>query len=54
MIEIPGALASASKMPVEMIYEVCSAVQKEFNLKIMEFDGYVGLAKDLMFEFRDL
>jgi len=54
LIEIPGALASASKMPVEMIYEVSLAVQKEFNLKIMEFEGYVGLAKDLMFEFRDL
>jgi len=54
LIEIPGALASSSKMPIEKIYEVTSSVQEHFNLKIMEFEGYVNLAKDLMFEFRDL
>ena len=54
MIEIQGALASSRKMPIENIYEVTSSVQEQFRLKVMEFEGYVNLAKDLMFEFRDL
>ena len=54
LLEVPGALASSSKMPIEKIYEVTGSVQDQFNLRIMEFESYVGLAKDLMFEFRDL
>lgn len=54
LIELPGALASSSKMPIEKIYEVTASVQGQFNLKIMEFESYVNLANDLMFEFRDL
>lgn len=54
LIEIPGALASSSRMPIEKIYEVTSSIQEQFNLKVMEFEGYVNLARDLMFEFRDL
>ena len=54
LIEVPGALASSSTMPIEKIYEVTSSVQEQFNLKIMEFEAYVNLARDLMFEFRDL
>jgi predicted nucleic acid-binding protein len=54
LIELPGALASSSKMPIEKIYEVTASVQGQFNLKIMGFESYVDLAKDLMFEFRDL
>jgi predicted nucleic acid-binding protein len=54
LIELPGALASSSKMPIENIYEVTASVQEQFNLKIMDFESYVDLAKDLMFEFRDL
>ena len=41
-------------MPIEKIYEVTASVQVQFNLRIMEFESYVDLANDLMFEFRDL
>jgi predicted nucleic acid-binding protein len=54
LIEIPGALASSTKMPIEKIYEVSASVQAGFNLKIMEFESYVDSARELMFEFRDL
>ena len=54
LIEVPGALASSSTMPIEKIYEVTSSVQTNFNLTIMSFESYVDLAKELMFEFRDL
>jgi predicted nucleic acid-binding protein len=52
LIEVPGALASSSNMPIEKIYEVTASVQDQFNLRIMEFESSVDLAKDLMFEFR--
>lgn len=39
-----------SKMPIEKIYEVAASVQGHFNLRIMEFESYVKLAKDLVFE----
>jgi predicted nucleic acid-binding protein len=54
LIEVPGALATSSKMPIEKIYEVTATVQEQFNLKIMQFESYVDRARDLMFEFRDM
>jgi hypothetical protein len=33
---------------------VAASVQDQFNLNVMDFESYVDLAKDLMFEFRDL
>lgn len=54
LIEVPGALAASSKIPIEKIYEVTASVQDQFNLRIMEFGSYVDLAKELMFEFREL
>jgi predicted nucleic acid-binding protein len=54
LIEIPGALASSTKMPIEKIYEVSASVQAGFNLTIMNFESYVDLARELIFEFRDL
>lgn len=54
LTEVPGALAASSKMPIENIYEVTAAVQDQFNLRIMEFESYVKLANELMFEYRDL
>ena len=53
LIEVPGALAS-TKMPIERIYQVLASLQANFNLRIMEFEAYVDLARELMFEFRDL
>jgi predicted nucleic acid-binding protein len=54
LIEVPGALAGSTKMPIEKIYEVITSVQEQFNLTVMEFESYVDLAMDLMFEFRAL
>ena len=54
LIEIPGALSSSTRMPVEKIYEVSVSLQESFRLRIMEFESYVDLARDLMFEFREL
>jgi predicted nucleic acid-binding protein len=54
LIEVPGALAASTTMPIERIYEVTASVQEQFNLNIMEFESYVDLATDLMFEFRGL
>ena len=53
LIEVPGALAS-TKMPVEKIYQVSTSLQLNFNLTIMGFEAYVDLARELMFEFREL
>ena len=53
LIEVPGALAS-TKMPIEKIYQVLASLQANFNLRIMEFEAYVDLARELMFEFREL
>jgi len=53
LIEVPGALAS-TKMPIEKIYQVSTSLQVNFNLRIMEFEAYVDLARELMFEFREL
>ena len=53
LIEVPGALAS-TRMPIERIYQVSTSIQVNFNLKIMEFEPYVDLARELMFEFREL
>jgi predicted nucleic acid-binding protein len=54
LIEIPGALASSTNMPIERIYEISASLQTAFRMRIMEFGGYVDLARELMFEFRDL
>ncbi len=54
LMEVPGALASSTKMPLEKILEVSVSLQASFRLKIMEFDAYVDLTRDLMFEFREL
>lgn len=51
-IEVPGALSS-TRMPIEKIYQVSISLQASFNLRIMEFEAYVDLARDLMFEFRE-
>ncbi len=54
LIEVPGALSSSTKMPIEKIYEVLVSLQANFGLRVMEFEAYVDLARDLMFEFREL
>ncbi len=54
LLEVPGALASSTKMPIEKIHETILSVQEHFKLGIMEFENYVEPANELMFEFREL
>lgn len=54
LIEVPGALSSSTRMPVEKIYEVLASLQANFRLRIAEFEAHTALARDLMFEFRGL
>lgn len=54
LIEVPGALASSTKMPIEKIQQVLVSMQDGFRLSIMSFDAYTELARDLMLEFREL
>ena len=54
LIEVPAALCSSTKMPVEKIYEVLASLQDNFRLRIAEFEAHAGLTRDLMFEFRGL
>lgn len=54
LIEVPGALASSTKMPIEKIYEVMTSLQTSFKLRVAEFEAYADPARELMFEFREL
>ncbi len=54
LVEVPGALASSTTMPIEKIYEVSASVQASFRLTIMDFEAYADSARELMFEFREL
>lgn len=54
LIELPGALASSSTMPVEKIHTAELSVQENFNLVILPFHPYVNTTANLMFEFREL
>ena len=53
LIEVPGALTSSTRMPIEKIYEALASLQASFKLNVMDFGAYVDCAMDLMFEFRD-
>ncbi len=54
LIEVPGALASSTKMPIEKIYEVMASLQTSFKLRVADFETHAHLARELMFEFREL
>ncbi|MEM2133935.1 MAG: PIN domain-containing protein [Candidatus Jordarchaeaceae archaeon] len=54
LIELPGALASSTTMPIEKIYIVEASIQENFNLIILPFHPYIDTTLNLMFEFREL
>ncbi len=54
LIELPGALASSTTMPVEKVYDVEVSVTENFRASIMPYEPYVRRAVDLMLEFREL
>lgn len=54
LIELPGALASSTTMPVEKIYDTELSVIDGFRVNVRPFEQYVDRTMDLMLEFRDL
>ncbi|MBS7622931.1 type II toxin-antitoxin system VapC family toxin [Candidatus Bathyarchaeota archaeon] len=54
LLEVPSALTSSTRMPIEKIYEVAAPLQDAFKLRIMDFENYTDLAGDLIFELREL
>lgn len=54
LTEVPGALASATGMPVDKIYETELSLLNDFRVNIRPFEQYADVAVDLMLEFRDL
>ena len=54
LIEITGALASSTTMPVEKIYDVELSLIKGFRVNMRPFELYADRTVDLMLEFRDL
>lgn len=54
LIEVPGALSSATTMPIEKIYETSASVLSAFSVDMMPFESLVDRATELMLEFRDL
>ena len=54
LTEVPGALASSTKMPVDKIYETELSILEAFKVNIRPFEQYTERAADLMFEFREM
>jgi predicted nucleic acid-binding protein len=54
LIEVPGALSSATTMPIEKIYETFASLLASFSIEMMPFESQVERATELMLEFRDL
>lgn len=54
LLELPGALASSTSMPIERIFQVEASTHKRFNLGIRSYEPYVGKATELMLALRDL
>lgn len=54
LTEVPGALASSTRMPVDKIYETELSLLENFKVDIRPFEQYADRAVDLMLEFREL
>ncbi len=54
LIEVPGALSSSTRMPIEKVYDVLVSVLAGFSVDIMPFEGQVDRAVEFMLEFREL
>lgn len=54
LLELPGALASSTSMPVDRIYDVEVSVIEKFRADVMPYEPYVDRAVEFMIEFREL
>ena len=54
LIEVPGALSSATRMPIERVYEALASVLAGFQVDIAPFEAQVDRAVEMMLEFREL
>jgi len=54
LIEVPGALSSATTMPIDKIYETSASVIAAFSVDLMPFEALIDRSIELMLEFRDL
>jgi predicted nucleic acid-binding protein len=54
IIEVPGALASSTTMPVEKIYDVEVSLIDGFQLSFSAFEPHAHMAVEMMLEFREL
>ncbi len=53
-IEIPGALASSTTMPLEKIYDVEVSLIDGFRISFSAFEPHAGMTVEMMLEFREL
>jgi len=54
LTEVPGALASSTRMPLEKIYDVELSLIQGFRVSFSGFEINADFAVDLMLEFREL
>lgn len=54
LIEIPGALASSTMMPLEKIYDVELSLIDGFRVSFSAFEPHADMAVEMMLEFRKL
>ncbi len=54
LIEIPGALASSTTMPLDKIFDVELSLIKRFRLTFSPFELHADVAVNMMLEFREL
>lgn len=51
-IEVPGALSSATSMPIEKVYEVTASLMAGFSVDTPPFEGQVERATEMMLDLR--
>jgi predicted nucleic acid-binding protein len=53
-LEVPGALASSTTMPLEKIYDVEVSLIDNFRVSFSAFEPHADMAVEMMLEFREL
>jgi len=54
MIEIPGALASSTTMPLEKIFDVEVSLIDAFRISFSAFEPHADMTVEMMLEFREI
>lgn len=52
-IEIPGALSSATKMPIEKVYEATASMIAAFRVETPPFEAQIESATEMILELRE-